>query len=33
MELMNGSEFVYDYVILLYYKCHKLNIQIVVDHI
>ena len=24
-ELMKGSEFVYDYVHLLYYKCHKIN--------
>ena len=22
---MNGSEFVFDYVYLLYYKCHKVN--------
>ena len=25
LELMNGSEFVFDYVQLLYYKCHKVN--------
>ena len=24
-ELMKGSEFVFDYVCLLYYKCHKVN--------
>ena len=24
-ELMNGSEFVFDYVHLFYYKCHKTN--------
>ena len=32
LESMKGSEFVFDYVQLLYYKCHKIN-QIVVDHI
>ena len=25
LELMIGSEFVFDYVQLLYYKCHKIN--------
>ena len=25
LELMRGSEFVFDYVQLLYYKCHKVN--------
>ena len=25
LELMKGSEFVFDYVHLLYYKCHKIN--------
>ena len=25
LESMNGSEFVFDYVHLLYYKCHKIN--------
>ena len=25
LELMKGSEFVFDYVPLLYYKCHKIN--------
>ena len=24
---MKGSEFVYDYVHLLYYKCHKVNLN------
>ena len=24
-ESMKGSEFVFDYVRLLYYKCHKVN--------
>ena len=24
---MNGSEFVFDYVHLLYYKCHKINLN------
>ena len=32
LESMKGSEFVFDYVQLLYYKCHKIN-QIVVDYI
>ena len=26
LELMKGSEFVFDYVHLLYYKCHKINL-------
>ena len=26
-ELMKGSEFVFDYVHLLYYKCHKINLD------
>ena len=25
LELMRGSEFVFDYVQLLYHKCHKIN--------
>ena len=25
LESMKGSEFVFDYVYLLYYKCHKIN--------
>ena len=25
LELMKGSEFVFNYVHLLYYKCHKIN--------
>ena len=25
LESMRGSEFVFDYVHLLYYKCHKVN--------
>ena len=25
LESMKGSEFVFDYVQLLYYKCHKTN--------
>ena len=25
LELMKGSEFIFDYVQLLYYKCHKIN--------
>ena len=32
LQLMKGSEFVFNYVHLLYYKCHK-KIGIVVDHI
>ena len=32
LEPMKGSEFVFDYVQLLYYKCHK-KIPGVVDHI
>ena len=24
---MRGSEFVFDYVDLLYYKCHKINLN------
>ena len=26
-ESMKGSEFVFDYVCLLYYKCHKVNLN------
>ena len=26
LQLMKGSEFVFDYVYLLSYKCHKINI-------
>ena len=25
LESLKGSEFVFDYVYLLYYKCHKIN--------
>ena len=25
LELMTGSKFVFDYVYLLYYKCHKIK--------
>ena len=25
LQLMKGSEFVFNYVNLLYYKCHKIN--------
>ena len=25
LESMKGSEFVFDYVHLMYYKCHKIN--------
>ena len=25
---MKGSEFVFDYVYLLYYKCHKINLNL-----
>ena len=25
LESINGSEFVFDYVHLLYYKCHEIN--------
>ena len=27
LQLMRGSEFVFDYVKLLYYKCHKINLN------
>ena len=27
LELMTGSEFVFDYVHLLYHKCHKVNMS------
>ena len=27
LELMKCSEFVFDYVHLLYYKCHKINLR------
>ena len=27
LKSMKGSEFVFDYVQLLYYKCHKLNLN------
>ena len=27
LESMRGSEFVFDYVQLLYYKCHKRNLN------
>ena len=27
LELMRGSEFVFDYVQLLYYKCHRINLN------
>ena len=32
LESMKERKFVFDYVCLLYYKCHKIN-QILVDHI
>ena len=32
LKSMKVSEFVFDYVLLLYYKCHKTN-RMVVDHI
>ena len=28
LESMRGSEFVFDYVHLLYYKCHKINLNL-----
>ena len=27
LESMRGSEFVFDYAQLLYYKCHKINLK------
>ena len=27
LKSMKGSEFVFDYVYLLYYKCHKINLN------
>ena len=27
MESINGSKFVLDYIYLLYYKCHKINLN------
>ena len=27
LESMKGSQFVFDYVHLLYYKCHKINLN------
>ena len=27
LESMKGSDFVFDYVYLLYYKCHKINLK------
>ena len=27
LQSMRGSEFVFDYVHLLYYKCHKINLN------
>ena len=27
LQLMRGSEFVFDYVKLLYYECHKINLN------
>ena len=27
LESIKGSEFVFDYVHLLYYKCHKINLN------
>ena len=27
LEQMKGSEFVFDYVHLFYYKCHKINLN------
>ena len=33
LESMKGSEFVFDYVQLLYYKCHKINPNCSVSYI
>ena len=33
LELMKGSEFVYNYVNLLYHKCHKINLNHVGSYI
>ena len=33
LESMKGSEFVFDYVQLLYYKCHKINPNCIRSHI
>ena len=27
LQSMTGSEFIFDYVQLLYYKCHKINLK------
>ena len=27
LQLMRGSEFVFDYALLIYYKCHKTNLD------
>ena len=27
LELMKGSDFVFNYVLLLYYKCHKISLS------
>ena len=27
LQLMRGSEFVFDYIHLSYYKCHKINLN------
>ena len=31
-KLMKGSQFVFDYIYLLYYKCHEINLNIE-DHL
>ena len=33
IESMKGSEFVFDYVRLFYYKCHEIKTKILLDHI
>ena len=33
LESMKGSEFAFDYVYLLYYKCHKINLNCVGSYI
>ena len=33
LESMRGSEFIFDYVYLLYYKCHKIKLNCGESHI
>ena len=33
IESMKGSEFVFDYVHLFYYKCHEIKTKVLLDHI